>query len=356
MNRKLLVALALLIAPLGLATAAEGRIPLLSLPGPPYVITQPGHYYLTRDIGGTPAAVVRIQSDGVTLDLNGFTVSGPTSFVDTTIDINLSSPANLRGITIRNGRTFGGAYGVRAFGTKGRIRVEKVEISGSRDGISLDADHAEVIDCHVHDLVTVGGAPGGGIAVLAYGGRIIDNMVQNTPGTGISALGLRGGEIRRNIVRNFGAAMPGAWGIKIDDDAFEPGNTNGAVLADNVVSGLPGGTDDYGIWVRGTDHTITGNAASYNGRDGILIQGPYNHIERNVTNRNGANGLGFAILYPHNFVVANQSQGNTGCGINVNGASTIYRDNLFAGNTGGNVCTGPGINAGGNYCNSALCP
>jgi hypothetical protein len=52
----------------------EARIPISSLP---FQITEPGSYYLTRDLTGNPGGVgVSIFVDNATLDLNGYALLG----------------------------------------------------------------------------------------------------------------------------------------------------------------------------------------------------------------------------------------------------------------------------------------
>ena len=344
----------------GTATAAEGRIPLLSLPGPPYIITAPGHYILTRDITGTSTQAVRIESGGVTLDLNGFTITGPAGFAEVAIRILPPAATSTRGITIRNGRILQGSQAVQAVsGTAASIRIEGLEVSGSLAGFVLMGEYVEILDCRIHDLSSLPGGGGSAIDVVARGGRILDNLIQNVPTAGMFIGGLRGGEIRRNVVRNFGSTTASIYGIGIFDMPLEPGNTGGAIIADNVVSGLPNGADDLGIYVNSPGNLIMGNNTFRNGSIGLAVSGPGNRVEGNVANENGSHGIWFPAVTGRNQLVRNQAQGNTGCGVRLSSGTTagnIYRDNIMGANTGGNVCDGPWINAGGNYCDDVLCP
>src|SRR5262245_15938860 len=65
----------------------EGRIPIVGLAAvPPYVITAPGHYILTEDVTFAGTIIV-IRSNQVTVDLNGFNLTGgggaPVILIDT---------------------------------------------------------------------------------------------------------------------------------------------------------------------------------------------------------------------------------------------------------------------------------
>lgn len=98
--------------------------------GAPIEITQPGSYILTSNLSvNVNTSAILIQADNVTLDLNGFTVSGPVSCSDdrpTTCNqsgfgtgINAGSQKN---VTIRNGVVNGmGSIGVVANGMGARI-------------------------------------------------------------------------------------------------------------------------------------------------------------------------------------------------------------------------------------------
>jgi hypothetical protein len=54
-------------------TQVEPRTPIISLP---FTASQPGSYYLTANLSST-AGGIRITAADVTIDLNGFTITGP---------------------------------------------------------------------------------------------------------------------------------------------------------------------------------------------------------------------------------------------------------------------------------------
>jgi parallel beta-helix repeat protein len=356
MRKRIALSIVSMVALGAMARADEGRIPLLALPGPPYVISQPGHYLLTASTGNTTGEVVRITSSGVTLDLGGHTLSGPSSYITPAITIDVTT--GVQEITIRNGRIFGGSQGVVASNpNRPRIRLERLDVSGALQGLAGIAEWVDVIECRVHDLVSVGGSAGAGINFDALGGRILDNLIQNVTGSGITAFGFRGGEIRRNVVRNFGGFLPNGVGINLEDSVMF-GNTGGAVIADNVVTSLPSGTDDSGIRVRSLDNLIAGNVVTRNGLDGIQVLSAANRIERNLVNENGDDGIVLGLIAVRTHLEANQVQSNADCGLELNSSpGGIYRNNSFAANPGGNACGGgTAVNAGGNYCDAALCP
>jgi hypothetical protein len=72
--------------PPGAPVSTDGvREPGTPISAIPFTITQPGRYYLTRNLTDAPDDVangVTIQADNVTLDLHGFTLTGGASSID----------------------------------------------------------------------------------------------------------------------------------------------------------------------------------------------------------------------------------------------------------------------------------
>ena len=103
----------------------------------PTVITQPGSYYLTGNVTTTFRGI-EIQSAGVTLDLNGFSVIGDG--VGTTADIGIlySASDDDRPVVIRNGfvRNFTGD-GVATSSSGDRVIIEGVHVSETFRGFDI---------------------------------------------------------------------------------------------------------------------------------------------------------------------------------------------------------------------------
>jgi hypothetical protein len=287
----------------------------------------------------------------VTLDLGGHTIYGAGYAT-----IVVTAPYTTQPITIRNGRIAFGTQWILAGGDRNVYRFEGLDIFGSLNGIVV-ADQAEILDCHVHDLAA-GGPALGAIDVDAYGGRVVGNTIQNVPGSGLVAGGFRAGEIRRNVVRNYGGSVTAGAGI-FHKGSFTPGLSGGAIVADNTASGLPSGTDDMGIRVDSFGTLIAGNVAVRNGGAGFLVEGLSNRLERNIAVQNSGDGIGLGLIPGQRraHLEGNQVQGNGGCGLNINGAvGLVYRGNTLSDNTGGSLCGGTAVNAGGNYCDLVPCP
>jgi hypothetical protein len=143
----------------------EARTPISSAP---FIITNPGSYYLTTNLTVSSGNAITIATNGVTLDLNGFTIrSTAASATGTGISLN----SGLRNITLANGFIQGGvtnngsgvysgsglAYGIYYSGTApANVLVSRISVSGCLNhGINLAAGNSTVVEsCTVR---TVGG-------------------------------------------------------------------------------------------------------------------------------------------------------------------------------------------------------
>src|ERR1043166_5157300 len=144
----------------------EPRTPISSLP---ITISVPGSYYLTTNLTVASGNAIAIVTNGVALDLNGFTISStaPSGNFGTAILFNsgLSDLSVCNGF-IRSGFTNNGAnvytgigfaYGIHAGGASGTLntRVVGVTVAGcQRIGIDLGLDSTLIESCLVR---TIGG-------------------------------------------------------------------------------------------------------------------------------------------------------------------------------------------------------
>jgi len=108
--------------------------------GFPFKITEPGSYQLKGNLVVTAAdSAITIGAGNVTLDLNGFSITGPGA------GVGLSGVANLGALTavsVRNGTISGFSYGIN-FGGSGSAKsmvtgaiVQNVTVYGNGVGIS----------------------------------------------------------------------------------------------------------------------------------------------------------------------------------------------------------------------------
>jgi len=126
----------------------EPRVPISSAP---FTITQPGSYYLTTNLTVSGGDAITIATNGVTLDLNGFTIAS-TAPSATGYGIYINS--GLRNIAIQNGHIQGGVtnngsgvfsgpgfgYGIYYSGSEPQnVRVSGISVSGCQyHGIYVD--------------------------------------------------------------------------------------------------------------------------------------------------------------------------------------------------------------------------
>jgi hypothetical protein len=112
------------------AFAIDGQIlinqsTVMAAGGFPYTITQPGSYKLSGNLvvsGGSDG--ILIEASNVSLDLNGFTISGPNTCTGAGASLSCTNATNGTGIlagpstttTIRNGSIVGFAYGLFLYG------------------------------------------------------------------------------------------------------------------------------------------------------------------------------------------------------------------------------------------------
>jgi hypothetical protein len=145
----------------------EPRTPITNATTP-VTISVPGSYYLTTNLTVSGGDAITIATNGVTLDLNGFTIAStanPPSGRAVLID------GGLQDITIQNGHIRGGvtnngsgifsgpgfSSGIYYFGVPRNVRVSGVSVSGCLNyGINLgNSESTRVENCVVR---TVGGA------------------------------------------------------------------------------------------------------------------------------------------------------------------------------------------------------
>ncbi len=135
----------------------------------PYNISVPGNYYLTANLTVNGTNAINITASGVTLDLNGFTISSTSSsafgygvLLFNAGDVTIMNGHIAGGVTF-DGNSFssgpGFQYGIYVpLPGYGNIRVSGVSVSGcSASGIELGFEFSNVVD---HCVVRVVGGQG----------------------------------------------------------------------------------------------------------------------------------------------------------------------------------------------------
>ncbi len=114
----------------------------------PYNITQPGYYYLGKNLTGDG---IKVRSSNVTLDLMGFTITGSGSGGYGILITGTSS--GLKNVEIRNGTVRGFYTGIHA--SRGDARCDRVinirAIGNSEVGILLQGSGHIVKGCTLYD-------------------------------------------------------------------------------------------------------------------------------------------------------------------------------------------------------------
>ncbi len=355
-------------------------------PGSPtarYRINAPGTYYLTGPIfAGQDQSAIEIAVQGVTLDLNGFTIYGNSLF--TTQSVNgIMAPSNT---TIRNGVIQDFTEEGISGGNASHVTVEDVRVSGCRNGIFI-GNAARIANCHaiandntgiisgdsavVSDCVAAGnGLSGisvqrhaviqrcaardnGTFGIFTSNGCLVSQCNASQNGSGIlvnqgslitdsiahfnSDVGVRLQSFARahNTVAmvNGGDGFVATSGSHIQHCASIANAAEGFDISSVVIEhSLAYNNDDSGILADGTC-TIRHNTSDNNARVGgwgIYIIGDHGLIENNVVRNNQFTGI--SVIGVGNAIVRNWSLNNGGAAIGFTAGNAIGPTiNLFTG-------------------------
>jgi len=138
LNKILLGVIAVLLLPAA-AFAVDGQIlinqaTVMAAGGFPYKITQPGSYKLSGNLS-VPLGVhaIAITADGVTLDLNGFSIIGPGVFPNGSGQYAFAAVfcADHERITVTNGSVSGFVNGLLFVGNSRFIVLDKLNVNAN---------------------------------------------------------------------------------------------------------------------------------------------------------------------------------------------------------------------------------
>jgi len=355
----------------GAAQAADGAIPLWE----PTVITMPGAYVVTRDIPSSGGPALDIQVGGVSVDLNGFTLSAPGA--DPVVKISSVMGVEPEPFRIANGFIEGGLYGVHALNAeRKRLRLEGLTIRGASEAAvrmdnvgDLEAKGIIIVETKV-GFELMGSPTDPPFLPTA---RISESSVRADRGircTGVTCA------VSRNMVASCVTPLilDGANGSEAEHNRFIfPGaacgfNPQPEPPGDGILVMSSMGVSLHGNEVMGTDvgnginHGISFDMASEGGKilgnvvrdfgdDGIRVMGTACAVTDNLASSNG--GVGLRLGGQNNVALGNHLLGNTGVGLYfemATGVPHVYRDNILTGNAAG--VGGPGladaIDGGGN--------
>jgi hypothetical protein len=283
----------------GVAAAAGGVTPG-DAPGFPVSLSRPGRYVLTGDLelGSPGTTAIELLADGITLDLNDFTIRGvvactagsPTSCTPSGSGVGIVGAAAYS--VVRRGRVLGMGNDCIRLGTAARVEGLLVAECGD-EGVEVGL-FADVRDTTSIDVA------GDGIVV--------------------------GGSARVRDSQAFGS---GGFGIR---------TTSHAIVAGNQVAANGSG----GLWV--VDGVVRENSVVGNGGSGVLVEGSA-VVLGNLVGNNGGNGVAGLVGGRADSVVVAQ---NALVGNEFTGASSVNDllavQNLIARNQGGVACAEiPGV-------------
>ena len=202
-------------------------------------LSQPGSYVVNKNLASNGDCIV-IASDFVTLDLDGFVITGGGQ--GTGAGVTELREQGFRGITVRNGTITNFAQAIALSRSTG-VTVERIHATANADHAITVGDMSTVrssvaiangrdgIRLGQRGLVTGSNAEengGAGIRVN-MGGNVIGNTVGRNKLSGISTV--EGANVINNVSRNNSL-----WGVFMDCPGLFMGNTasnNGSSASDN---------------------------------------------------------------------------------------------------------------------------
>ena len=350
MRRALARACVLLFLVLGLGAApalgADGRAEInmaavAAAGGFPYAISQPGSYVLNGDlrVPDENTTAIEITADDVTLDLNGFSISGVVECTSTATDTTCSS--------------FGSGFGIEILSANVAVRNGTVRGTG-RHGIG-----GETLGLRIERVRAVSNS-GCGLR-LGQDALISDSEASRNGACGLGT-SFENNDTPANLFTGSTAADNGATGIRSASFTVFVGNTaannhlrgikvsSASVVRDNTSSS----SVDVGVRAE-FGSVISGNALRQNGQAGISCQDG-STVRDNTVETSGRAGTdaGFSVGLGST-VLGNASRLNTGIGF-VMGTTSGYGDNVASDNTVASY-SAPALAVGCNIGDaSTICP
>ena len=192
-----------------------------------FLITAPGSYYLTTNIIGVSSeSGIEIEANDVTLDLNGFSMTGPP-----TANFGILVFSGYTNTVIRNGIINGwNSINEDIFSEGNDITIEDISVSGAGTGIACLGVGGVIRGC----TASLNGEYGiylGGPGYLVYGNTCFgDNAIDEANGAAILINGSNN-RIENNFVTGSG---PAGYGI-----AINTGITNSVIVRNSVEGNWP---------------------------------------------------------------------------------------------------------------------
>ena len=378
---------------------AETRVDVLTLPGTDLAhhrITQPGSYYLGGNLAMSKTVGIAIVADDVTLDLNGFRISGVSG-------TGVELAGGIRQTTIRNGAIDGLYYGV-SYASEippEKTWCDQLQVAGSFTTAIKVGNSARITRCSATSPYGSGGVTagdglcaetcvitkcGGNYALLANNGALVKNCVVYSNQVNTTCISLNEGAVVQgcSLVGNG----PGLYGIKtgsgsrILDCVVARNKLRAGIYAGGgsqvsgcaSLSNVGSEASSYGIYA-GSGSTVEACVATwqtstlssgdstrgmgvyvdsgacvrdclvrYNMGDGIRVVAD-SRVERcySAQNGNGADGAGIHALQVRNVLADNQLLGNDrGMDVDMAG-NLIYRNACTFNSVNWSIAAGNGV-------------
>lgn len=356
----------------------EPRIPIKQS-DLPLNITQSGSYYLTESVTYVPPAnptplekdAILISTDNVSIDLNGFSLSGPGKDQDNGIGINASG--SIKNLTVKNGTVQGfPEYGIRLYEYATVMDVRAV--SNGTVGIFVH-NNSRVIN----SMASFNGpkAYQGTYGIIANTGSIVSGNTcsYNTAGPGYSISGIycmshctitnntclynvgdvktsgiecvancivRGNTVSSNSANQTCVGILTDWRCAIEENICNANSTNGSQANSTA----------YGI-EAGDGSTIQGNTCNYNSGyfDGVgIFSSAKCSLNKNTCVSNNGSNKAYGIVtgdgcsLADNLCNNNYTTSESGEAVGISASSGCSLRNNTCNNNKGNL--GLGIRAG----------
>ena len=225
---------------------------------------------LTHDLvcdGSTDGLV--IGADGITLDLKGFSISGPGAYATPKAGVRSARHTH---VTITNG-SINGFQAAVVLDESTQSVVSKISASGNDQSINLSGGGGHLVSKNSivgsgRDAVRVGLSSGNVISQNTVSGNVFGIFVAD---------GSSGNRVERNTVTGTAGAGLATFSA-----------TSGTTFAQNTVTG--GGADGLQVGADTVGTVVSQNTLSFNAADGIDAAG-MTTLTKNTAISNGALGI-----------------------------------------------------------------
>ena len=311
----------------------EPRTPISSAP---YTISEPGSYYLTTNLTSTSHGVV-ITTNGVTLDLMGFTLSGDGGSSDYGVFVDGATNRVVENVVVRNGAVNNFAYGIRAEYSLGGRFEQLALFDNTYYGLHLNGFYGQcdgntIADCSISGNGNYGVFLDGGYG-QCDGNTIADCSISGNSSRGVYLNGGYG-QCDGNTIADCSISGNGSRGVSLYGYG---GQCGGNTVADCTISG----NGSYGVYLYGSYGQCDGNTVadcsiSENSNYGVYLNGSYGQCDGNTVadctiRKNSDRGI-YLYFSDGNRVEGNHVTGQTG-GSSYGIRCSVTADNLIIRNT-----------------------